>query len=82
MSSQRTHYTLSLFIYFPYDQRMKKQVHNWMTRLPYALSNTFKHQSPHFGLTVERGIVPPQEYREPACLLTQSNEAGTNDYPL
>lgn len=35
-----------------------------------------------FGLTVERGIVPLQEYCEPACLLTQSNEAGTNDYPL
>ena len=51
-------------------------------RLPYALSNTFTHQSPRSGLTVESGIVPLQEYCEPACLLTQSNEAGTNDYPL
>lgn len=51
-------------------------------RLPYALSNTFICQDQHFGLTVERGIVPMQEYCEPACLLTQSNEAAPNDYPL
>lgn len=46
-------------------------------------SQTHLHTRAHvFGLTVERGIVPLQEYCEPACLLTQSNEAGTNDYPL
>lgn len=45
-------------------------------------SQTFVHHSTHFQLTVERRIVPLQEYCEPACLLTQSNEAGTNDYPL
>lgn len=46
------------------------------------LENTFAHRGTHFGLTGERGIVPLQVYCEPACLLTQSNEAGTNDYPL
>lgn len=45
-------------------------------------SQTFVHHGTHFQLTVERCIVPLQEYCEPACLLTQSNEAGTNDYPL
>lgn len=27
-------------------------------------------------------LFPLQESCEPACLLTQSNEAGTNGYPL
>lgn len=44
--------------------------------------STFAHQSPQVGHMVERGNVPLQEYCEPACLLTQSNEAGTNVYAL
>lgn len=50
--------------------------------LPHVLTNTFTHQSQRFGLRVERRIVKPQEYCEPACLLIQSNEAGTNAHPL
>lgn len=57
-------------------------MHKWINEAAICLTNTFTHQSPRFGLIVERGIVPLQEYCEPACLLTQSNEAGTNDYLL
>lgn len=53
-----------------------------LTRVPYVLTYTFVLHRTHFQLTLERCIVPLQKYCDPACLLTQSNEAGTNDYPL
>lgn len=58
-------------------------MHKWINEAAICPQRHFNTPGPTvWSRQWNSSIVPLQEYCEPACLLTQSNEAGTNGYPL